>query len=372
MSEADVPAADEAHMRRALVLAANGLGLASPNPLVGAVVVDAAGRVVGEGWHEGPGTPHAEVMALTVAGDRARDGTLYVTLEPCSHHGRTPPCAPAVADAGVARVVASIRDPNPVVDGRGFALLREAGVEVSEGVLAREAKAQNAGFFRHVATGRPFVVLKMAASLDGKVAARDGSSRWVTGEEARADAHLLRAWSDAVVVGSGTALADDPALTVRLPRYRGRQPLRVVVDGGGRLRAGSRVLQGAPPTLVATTPGAPSEVREAWARAGADVVVFEPAGHVPLAELVAELGKRDLRSVVVEGGPTLAWSFVRQALVDRIVLYVAPKLLGGSRAPGVLGGDGVASIADAVGAEIVEVERVGADLKVVADVHRDR
>jgi len=362
-----------AFMRRALELARNGLGLASPNPMVGAVLV-ADGRVVGEGWHEGPGTAHAEVMALEAAGDRARGATLYATLEPCSHQGRTPPCATRVVEAGVARVVAALQDPNPLVDGSGFGLLRKAGVEVVVGVLQDEGRELIAGFAKHIGTGLPFVVLKMAASLDGKIAARDGSSRWITGEEARRDAHRLRAGSDAVVVGVGTALADDPSLTVRLDRYRGRQPLRVVVDGRGRLPASATVLDGTAVALVATTPSAPRGARAAWEGRGADVLVLDPdeEGRVPLGGLMAALGKRDVQTVLIEGGATLGWSAVESGVVDRLVLYLAPKLLGGTSAPGVLGGDGVATITDAFPMDIRSVERIGEDLKVVADVHRDR
>ncbi|HEX2025436.1 MAG TPA: bifunctional diaminohydroxyphosphoribosylaminopyrimidine deaminase/5-amino-6-(5-phosphoribosylamino)uracil reductase RibD, partial [Actinomycetota bacterium] len=241
-------------MRRALDLAARGTGRVSPNPLVGAVLVR-DGRVVGEGWHEGPGRAHAEVVALDAAGDQARGATLYVTLEPCSHYGRTPPCAPRIAGAGVIRVVAAMRDPNPLVDGSGLRGLREAGVDVVEGVLAEEATRLNAAFLTHLRTGRPLVTLKMAASLDGKVAARDGSSRWITGEEARLEVHRMRAASDAILVGAGTAFRDDPSLTVRLPGEEPpRRPLRVVVDGRGIVPPTHAVIaDGEAPTLVATT-----------------------------------------------------------------------------------------------------------------------
>jgi len=251
---------DEAMMRRALALATRGRGLVSPNPLVGAVVVQDS-RVVGEGWHDGPGNPHAEIHALRAAGDLARGATLYVTLEPCDHHGRTPPCTNAILEAGVARVVAAARDPNPIVDGRGFDRLRSAGVDVVAGVLESEAERLNEAFATHVRTGLPFVVLKMAATLDGKVAARDGSSRWITGREARAEVHRMRAAADAVLVGAGTALADDPSLTVRDPEYRGRPVLRVLADARGRVRPTARLFSDDAPTLVATTEIAPDERR---------------------------------------------------------------------------------------------------------------
>jgi len=270
--------------------------------------------------------------------------------------------------------VGALQDPNPLVDGSGFRLLREAGVEAMVGILEDEGRELIAGFAKHIGTGLPFVVLKMAASLDGKIAARDGSSRWITGEEARRDAHRLRAGSDAVVVGVGTALADDPSLTVRLEGYRGRQPLRVVVDGRGRLPASATVLDGTAVALVATTPSAPPGARAAWEGRGADVLVLDPdeEGRVPLGGLMAALGKRDVQTVLIEGGATLGWSAVESGVVDRLVLYLAPKLLGGTSAPGVLGGDGVATITDAFPMDIRSVERIGEDLKVVADVHRDR
>lgn len=361
-------------MRRALDLADRGSGSASPNPMVGAVLV-AGGTVVGQGWHEAPGCPHAEVRALDQAGDRARGATLYVTLEPCSHFGRTPPCAPRVAQAGVARVVAALEDPHPLVDGQGFAILRRAGVEVSVGVLGDQAARQNAAFLKHVRTGTPYVTLKMAASLDGKVAARDGTSRWITGEEARADVHRMRAAADAVMVGAGTALRDDPALTVRLPGHRGRPPLRVVVDGRGVVPETHQVFtDGLAPTLVATTEGAPGERQQAWRDAGAEVLVLDDAGSslIPPRALLAALGKRDLQRVLVEGGPALAWELIEAGLVDEVVVFLAPVLIGGSRAPGALMGEGVATVAEALALDIQEVKAVGGDIKVVARVHGDR
>lgn len=365
---------DDVYMRRALELAERGRGLVSPNPLVGAVLVR-DGEVVGEGWHEGPGTPHAEAVALDRAGDRARGATLYTTLEPCSHYGRTPPCAPRVIEARVARVVTAIGDPNPLVDGGGLAALRSAGIAVETGRLGEQATRQNEAFLKHVRTGLPFVTLKMAASLDGKVAARDGSSRWITGEPARAEVHRMRGEADAIMVGAGTALRDDPSLTVRDPSYRGRSTLRIVVDGGGVVPDGHRVLaDGRAPTLMATTDRAPESRRRAWADAGAEVlVVGDPSSeHVPLERLFEELGKRDVQHVLLEGGPTLAWESIRLRLVDRLVLFLAPILVGGAGAPGILMGEGTTAIADALPVEIADVQRIGDDLKVTAYVHRDR
>jgi len=360
-------------MARALELAERARGRVSPNPLVGALVVR-DGTVMGEGWHEGPGSPHAEVMALAAAGERARSATLYCTLEPCDHVGRTPACTGAIIKAGVSHVVVAAGDPNPIVDGRGFAQLRTAGIDVTVGPLEMEARRLNEAYERHVTTGLPFVTLKMAASLDGRTAARDGSSKWITGEAARADVQTLRASADAIVVGAGTAITDDPSLTIRDPSYSGPPPLRVVVDATGRVPTGLRLFNDEAETLVVTTDEVEDERVDAWEAASADVEIVErdPSGRVSLPDLLSRLGKREVQSVLVEGGGSLAWGFVRAGSVDRLVLYMAPKLVGGAHAPGVLMGDGVACIADALDVDIVSVERVGKDLKVVADVHRDR
>ncbi len=365
-------------MGRALDLARRGAGLASPNPMVGAVVVDASGEMAGEGWHEGPGTPHAERVALTRAGGRAQGGTLYVTLEPCNHHGRTPPCAPAVVEAGIARVVASVADPNRAVRGGGFDILRAAGVEVVTGVEEERGSRLIESFAKSVTQGVPWVTLKIAMSLDGRVAAPDGSSRWVTGEEARADGHRLRSEHDAIIVGSGTVIADDPSLTVRLAGYRGRQPIRVVFDSSGRTPSTAALFDGAAPTWVATTARTPTETVDAWRAAGATVLApgdgTAPVGRVPVGVVLAAMAASDppVRSALLEGGPTLAWSAIREGVVDRLVVYIAPKLIGGAEAPGPLGGEGVASILDAVPVEIESVDRLGPDIRIVARPRGER
>jgi diaminohydroxyphosphoribosylaminopyrimidine deaminase/5-amino-6-(5-phosphoribosylamino)uracil reductase len=362
---------DEAYIERALALAERGRGLVSPNPMVGAIVV-AADRVVGEGTHEGPGEPHAEIVALREAGEAARGATLFVSLEPCDHHGRTPPCTDAILEAGIARVVVAMRDPNPMVSGRGLEKLGSAGVEVREGLLREEAERLNEAYVKHIGTGLPFVIWKMAASLDGKVASRDGTSRWITSEAARRDVHRLRAAADAIVVGAGTALADDPSLTVREPGYRGRPPLRVLVDARGRVPATGDLFTDEAPTLVATTALAPEDRRAEWAEAGAEVVLYEAEGEgVPIGRLAEDLGKRDVQGVLLEGGPTLAWSAVEEGIVDKVIVYLAPRLIGGKDAPTVLAGRGFAPIASALTLRIRSFDRVGEDLKVEADVHRD-
>jgi diaminohydroxyphosphoribosylaminopyrimidine deaminase / 5-amino-6-(5-phosphoribosylamino)uracil reductase len=359
---------DEAWMGRAVALAEGGRGRTSPNPMVGAVLVR-DGRVVGEGFHRAAGLAHAETAALAAAGELAAGATCYVTLEPCAHHGRTPPCADALVAAGVARVVAAMADPDPRVDGAGLARLRAGGVEVVTGVGAEAVAEQNAAYLTHRRLGRPRVTLKAAASLDGKVAAPDGTSRWITGPAARADAHRLRAEADAVLVGAGTALADDPRLTVRLPGHAGRQPLRVLADAAGRVGTGGHLFDGEAATLVATTPTAPAAAVDAWKAAGAEVLVCKeaPVGQgVDLEDLVRALGERGVLELLVEGGPRLQASLWAAGLADRLVWYLAPLAIGGAGAPGLLGGAGAATLADARRLRLASVDHLGDDLRVVA------
>jgi diaminohydroxyphosphoribosylaminopyrimidine deaminase / 5-amino-6-(5-phosphoribosylamino)uracil reductase len=356
---------DATWMRRALRLAERGRGLAGPNPPVGAVVVR-DGEVVGEGFHRGPGTPHAEVLAIEAAGERTRGATLYVTLEPCTHQGRTPPCAPQVIEAGFAGVVIGATDPNPAVDGRGIATLREAGIDVEAGVLEADAERLIQAFSKHIRTGRPFVTAKMAVSLDGRAAAADGSSRWITGPSARRDAHRLRAGADAIIVGVSTVVRDDPKLTVRLRGYRGRQPLRVVVDSSSRTPPEAAVLDDAAPTLIATTDKATEEAVDALRSRGVEILRL-PArdGRVDLAAVMEQLGKRGLAEVLIEGGPTVLGDAVERGLIDRFVFYVAPKLLG-SGGPGAVAALLAPTIADARDLRVGSVRHVGADLRIEA------
>jgi diaminohydroxyphosphoribosylaminopyrimidine deaminase / 5-amino-6-(5-phosphoribosylamino)uracil reductase len=362
---------DAGWMARAVALAEGGRGAASPNPMVGAVLV-LDGRVVGEGFHRAAGEPHAEAAALAAAGPLAAGATCYVTLEPCAHHGRTPPCVDALLRAQVARVVAALEDPDPRVEGAGLARLRAAGVAVTVGVGAEPAAEQNAAYLTHRRLGRPRVTLKAAASLDGKVAAPDGSSQWITGPAARADAHRLRAEADAVAVGAGTARADDPRLTARPPGQIARQPLRVLVDAAGRVGADGHLFDEAAPTMVATTAAADAGAVDAWKRAGAEVLVCpeapwgEGGRGVDLAELAAALGRRGVLELLVEGGPRLHASFWAAGLADRLVWYLAPLVIGGDGAPGLLRGGGAATLAAAKPLRIASVDRLDADLRVVA------
>ncbi|MGH8971289.1 MAG: bifunctional diaminohydroxyphosphoribosylaminopyrimidine deaminase/5-amino-6-(5-phosphoribosylamino)uracil reductase RibD [Actinomycetes bacterium] len=340
---------ETAAMRRAVELAARGQATTRPNPDVGAVVLDPAGEPVGEGWHERAGGPHAEVVALRAAGDRARGGTMVVTLEPCAHTGRTGPCTEAILDAGIRRVVHAVDDPT-AQGGGGAARLCAAGVDVEGGVLADEAERVNERWLTVVRLGRPFVVWKVATTLDGRVAAADGTSRWISSPESRADAHELRAACDAIIAGVGTVLADDPQLTVRDAdgRPTGPQPLRVIADTEGRTPDNAKVRDRAAETWVATA---------AELGRGTD-------GRLDLCALVAGLHARGRQQALLEGGPTLAGAFLRAGLVDRVVAYLAPALLGAG--PSALSGTGITTLTDAVDLHIDDVRRVGPDVRVTA------
>lgn len=341
------------HMLEAIRLAA--VEHPHPNPKVGALVLDAAGQVVGRGSHAGPGTPHAEELALAQAGDRARGGTVVVTLEPCSHWGRTAPCTEAVIASGVTRVVAGVGDPDQRVSGRGFEFLRNQGVEIVTGVAAEEVYALDPGYFHHRTTGRPLITVKMAATLDGQSAAADGTSKWITGPAAREDAHRLRAASDAVVVGAGTIIADDPRLTVRLADYEGPQPRPVVVAGRNPIPPGAAVFGRDPIVYSAVPLDLPAEV----------VVMPGPDG-VDLESMVADLGKRDVLDVLCEGGATLAGALLRGGMARRLVVYLAGSLGGGVGRPML---EGVFSSMDQMTpVDITGLSRLGPDLRVEAEV----
>ncbi|MDR5708737.1 MAG: bifunctional diaminohydroxyphosphoribosylaminopyrimidine deaminase/5-amino-6-(5-phosphoribosylamino)uracil reductase RibD [Armatimonadota bacterium] len=359
---------DDAYwMRRVLEMARSGQGRTSPNPLVGAVVVR-QGQEVGCGYHAAAGAPHAEVVALRAAGPLARGATLYVNLEPCDHHGRTPPCTQAILAAGISRVVVAHEDPDPRVRGRGIARLRAAGLEVEVGVLEEEARRLNAPYLKHRTTGLPLVTVKWAMSLDGRIATRTGSSRWITGPQAREEAHRLRDVHDAVLVGIGTVLRDDPALTCRIPG--GRDPLRVVADSHLRTPSDARMLrEGSSPVVVAATPRARPEEAERLRRCGAEVwVCAAEDGRVSLRDLLRRLGERGVLSVLVEGGSTLHAAVLEAGLADRIVAFIAPVLMGGREAPGPVGGAGIAEITQALRLRNLTVRPVGTDLCVEAEV----
>jgi diaminohydroxyphosphoribosylaminopyrimidine deaminase/5-amino-6-(5-phosphoribosylamino)uracil reductase len=337
----------------------------SPNPMVGAVVVDAEGHVAGEGYHREAGQLHAEEEALSVAGDRSRNGTLYVNLEPCAHEHRSPSCAQLVIDAGLRRVVIAMKDPDERVRGAGLRMMENAGIELDVGVHEERAQKLNEFYVKHRLTGRPFVTAKFAMSLDGKIATRTGESQWITGEEARAHAHRLRHMHDAVLVGVNTVIADDPELTVRINSERLRQPLRIVVDSQLRIRQSARIVGSN--TLIATT---------RQGRVGAAEVLRLPAaadGRVALPALLDELGQRGILSLLVEGGAEVHASFFAEGLVDKVYAYVAPRLIGGKEAPGPLGGAGVEHLAGSTQLHELDFARLGDDLVITGytGVHRD-
>lgn len=355
---------DSAHMAQALRLAEKGLYTAMPNPIVGCVIVK-DGAIVGEGWHRFAGENHAEINALQAAGDGARGATVYVTLEPCAHHGKTPPCAEALVAAGVAEVVIGLRDPHPEVDGRGIRILAEAGIRVRSGVLADDVERQLEGFLSRVTRGRPFVRLKTACSLDGCTAMASGESRWITGPGARADVQRLRARSGAILTGIGTVLADDPALTVRDPAIdtAGRQPLRVVLDDRLRMPLSAEMLALPGETLVYCTSDAN---RKALVAAGAEVVkVGGSDGHVDGSAVLEDLAGRGVNEVLVEAGPMLAGALITANLVDELVIYQAPHIMG-SETRRMFRTPTWTALSDRRPLDIIDASPVGPDTRITA------
>lgn len=352
---------DKRMMQRALELAAGGVGQVSPGPLVGTVIVDGGGEIVGEGFYLYDRLKHAETLALEQAGERARGATAYASLEPHAHQGRTPPCTEALIRAGIKRVVAPIEDPNPKVSGRGFAHLREAGIEVCTGLLAEEAARLNEAYIHFMRTGRPFVHLKLAASLDGKIATRTGDSRWITGEEARARAHELRNQYDAIMVGGGTVRADNPLLTDRSGKKRRRPLVRVVIDQRLRLTADTQLAQTTSESRVVVFTRGDSDpaAMSALQSRGVEVVT-----QTELLRVIEDLGSRSIQSVLVEGGATLAGLLLDAGLVNKITFFVAPMIIGGQDAPSAIRGAGADKLANAFQLEKVEIEQRGRDLEI--------
>jgi diaminohydroxyphosphoribosylaminopyrimidine deaminase/5-amino-6-(5-phosphoribosylamino)uracil reductase len=336
-------------MAHALQLAARGQYSTPPNPAVGCVILDTAGRRVGEGWHRRAGEAHAEPLALAAAGEAARGGTALVTLEPCTHHGRTPPCVEALVSAGIARVIAASVDPNPRVAGAGLARLREAGIDTAVGLCEAQTRELNRGFFARMSRGRPWVTLKLGSSVDGRTALADGSSQWITSAAARADVQRLRACAAAIVTGIGTVLADDPSLTVRDPSLdlAGRVPLRVVFDAQGRTPATAKLLTDGKPTLVLT----------------AATVAADACGRIDLAAALQHLTRLECNEVLVEAGPRLAGSFIAAGLVDEVVLYLAPTVLGDTARPAFALPQPLATLAASPRFRFHDVRQVGPDLR---------
>ena len=361
----DVSRDDHRHMARALRLAERGLYTTDPNPRVGCVLVN-VGEVVGEGWHRRAGEAHAEINALAMAGERASGATAYITLEPCCHHGRTPPCSEALIKAGVTRVVAAMQDPNPQVAGQGLAQLQKAGIETLGGVLQIQAEALNPGFIKRMKTGRPFVRGKLAMSLDGRTAMASGESQWITGEDARRDVQRLRARSSAIVTGIGTVLADDPSLTARVDADVG-QPLRVILDSRLQMPVSARMLALPGRTLVLTA-NDDAQKAAALRDAGAEVAVLaENQGRVDLSAALDLLAKRDINEVLVEAGATLCGAFLQAGLFDELVVYMAPVLLG-HQARDLLMLPGLENMRDRIQLEITDMRAVGQDWRITASV----
>lgn len=364
---------DEHFMRQALALAAQARGRTSPNPMVGSVVVK-DGRILGRGYHLRAGAPHGEVVALEDAGPLAKGATLYSTLEPCCHYAkRTPPCTKTIIAAGISRVVMAMRDPNPLVHGKGLAELWQAGIEVTEAVLEEQAAALNEVFIKYIVTKRPFVLLKVAASLDGKIATVTGESRWITNERSRLLVHELRDQVDAVMVGINTVLRDDPLLTTRLPQGGGKDPIRIVVDSQLRLPSHAKLLtaSAAAGTIVATTAKAPADKRRQLEAAGAQVLVIDrDSSGVALGPLMQRLGAMQITSILLEGGGELHASALRAGVVDKVLYFLAPTLIGGRAAPPAIGGEGFSRLAQAVTLDRVQVTQLDGDILIEGYVRR--
>jgi diaminohydroxyphosphoribosylaminopyrimidine deaminase/5-amino-6-(5-phosphoribosylamino)uracil reductase len=365
VSNSNFTAEDLAHMARAIALTENGRDTATPNPAVGCVIAK-GGRVIGEGWHEKAGGPHAEVRALAAATESSEGATVYVSLEPCSHHGRTPPCVDALIAAKVGRVVAALQDPNPEVNGAGAKRLREAGITVDFGLMEREAEEAHMGFLSRMRRGRPWMRIKMAQSLDGRIALANGESRWITGEPARRDVHALRARSCAILTGIGTVTRDDPDLTVRYVECK-RQPRRVLIDSRLEVAPDARILKGEPPIIFTVTGDA--RRRKALKDLGVEVVQapedrYKP-GKSDLAAIARELAARGFNEVTVETGAKLSGSLLAAGVIDELVLYYAPKIFG-DKAQSMFDLPEMTRLEQALVPRIVDVRTVGEDLRVVA------
>lgn len=362
----------EKWMRRALELARGGIGAVNPNPLVGAVIVK-EGRVIGEGFHTRFGAPHAEREALAAATESVAGATMYVTLEPCSHHGKTPPCTEAIIAAGIARVIVGLRDPNPLVAGRGIEQLKQAGIEVEVGVLEKALSHQNRMFLTGMEKKRPRVLMKAAMSLDGKIATRTGSSKWITGPEARAEVHRMRHEWPAILVGIGTVLADDPSLSARSETQALRQPTRIIVDAMADTPVDARVLDPelGGPTIVAVTDAAPAEKVRAIEKRGARLLRMKGReGRIDLSDLLHVLYDLGIDGVLVEGGSGMHGAFFDADLVDEVVFFLAPLLIGGREAKPVIGGEGCETLVGSKRLGDMKIEQRGADLMITGTVRR--
>lgn len=359
--------ADDRFMWMALDLARQGRGRTSPNPMVGAVVVQGS-EVVGSGYHQAAGSPHAEIIALGKAGVKARGATLYQNLEPCNHHGRTGPCTEAIIKAGISRVVAAMQDPNPIVSGRGFTRLAEAGIKVKEGILEEKARQLNEVFIKYITTGLPFVEVKVAMSLDGKIGTITGDSQWITGEKARQYVHRLRDHSDVIMVGIGTVIKDNPRLTTRVEGGGGKDAVRVIVDSTARLPIDARVIDSGTSAkiILAVTDRAPREKCKALENKGVEIMVLPSLqGFVDLIALMKKLAERELATILCEGGGTLNYSLLSRDLVDKLFIFIAPLIIGGRQSPTAFGGSGIETLDRAWSVENIEMKQFDQDLLLI-------
>ncbi|HHP7235986.1 MAG TPA: bifunctional diaminohydroxyphosphoribosylaminopyrimidine deaminase/5-amino-6-(5-phosphoribosylamino)uracil reductase RibD [Desulfobacterales bacterium] len=357
---------DAEFMSHALDLARRGEGHVAPNPMVGAVVVK-DGSIVGEGWHEAIGKPHAEINAMNAAGRKARDAELYVTLEPCNHAGRTPPCTEAILQAGIRRVVAAMRDPNPRVTGGGIDYLRQRGLAVEVGICEASARRLNEAFVKYITTGCPFVVVKCAATLDGRIATRSGDARWISGEASRQYVHRLRHALDAILVGIETVKADDPSLTTRIAGFAGKDPRRIILDTHLTISENARLLnlKSDAGTILVVGPSVSTAARQRMLDAGAEVLPVRLSdGRIDLKSLMQRLGEKSITSVLIEGGGAVIGSALRAGIVDKLVLFYAPRMLGGDDGVPICRGSGAERVEDGIQLERIEVRRFGADVMI--------
>jgi len=356
-------------MKRAIRLAEKGRGRTSPNPMVGAVLVK-DGKVVGEGYHAKAGEAHAEILALREAGGKAIGSTLYLNLEPCTHYGKTPPCAPEVIEAGVKRILIGMEDPNPLVKGRGIETLKRAGLEVHVGILEKECRKLNEAFCKYILKKEPFVILKVAATFDGKIATRRGDSKWISNEASRRIVHRFRDQVDGIVVGIGTILKDDPLLTARIKK--GRDPFRIILDSRLRIPEEAKVIENSPSkTIIATTEAAPRDKAERLEKKGVRILVLDSKqGRVNLRSCLSRLGEMGMMSLMVEGGSQVNGSFLDEGLVDRLLLFLSPKLIGDSKAIGIFGGNGVETLREAIPLKDLKIKKIGEDILIEGYVEK--
>jgi diaminohydroxyphosphoribosylaminopyrimidine deaminase/5-amino-6-(5-phosphoribosylamino)uracil reductase len=355
------------YMKKAITLARKGLGRTSPNPLVGAVVVVRKGTIIGQGFHQKAGGPHAEPIAIAQAGKAAKGATLYVNLEPCNHLGRTPPCTQAVLESGIKKVVFGLSDPNPRVKGGGADWLRSQGVEVVQGVLEEDCRRLNEVYIKWISTGLPFVILKAAVSLDGRIATRTGDSKWISNERSRVLVHRIRNQVDGILVGIGTVVKDDPSLTVRLPRGEVKNPLRIVLDPRLRISPEARILEGPAQTLIVSGTRVLDYKKRKLEERGAEILSLpDRDGRVSIQDLLIHLGRRGITSLLVEGGAEVYSSFLNEHQVDKLILFIAPCLIGGRKAVGMIGGTGIAYMNEAIRFKEMNVKLWSGDILVEA------